>query len=218
MWRTVLASSSPARLATLRAAGVVPEVVVSGVDESSDAPNTAARTCQVAQRKGEAVLPQLDGPLATVVIAADTMLDIDGVSYGKPHDQAVARDRLQAMSGSAGVLHTGHYVAVRSASPDAAAPGAQWRHLVRDAATFVRFAQMTNDEIEAYLATGEPLEVAGSFTIDGFGGPFVASIEGDPHNVVGLSLPLMRLMLAELGVGWVSLWASDLGHGSKSDG
>jgi len=201
--RVVLASSSPARKTVLRAAGVFPDVLVPGVDEVFSAPDTAQRVCEIARLKGAAAR-EIIGETpneSTVLIAADTMLDIDGVSYGKPHDVDVARQRLHAMSGGAGVLYTGHYVAVAPA-------GGPWRELVDVAETTVHFASMTDDEIEAYLDTGEPLEVAGSFTIDGLGGPFVAGIEGDPSNVVGLSLPLLRQMLARLGVSWTSLWGS----------
>lgn len=176
--------------------------MVSGVDENCDeATTTAARVCEIATRKGIAVRDRLGAhpDRATVLIAADTMLDMDEVSYGKPHSPDLARQRLQAMRGSSGVLHTGHYVGV---SP----VGGPWRELVEDAATTVWFADMTDAEIEAYLATGEPLEVAGSFTIDGLGGPFIQGIDGDPHNVVGLSLPLLRLMLARLGFAWTDLW------------
>jgi len=180
------------------------------VDEVFSAPGTAERVCEIARLKGTAVRQTLgDTPgESTVLIAADTMLDIGGISYGKPHDVDVARERLHAMSGATGVLYTGHYVAVAPA-------GGPWQDLVDVAATTVRFATMTDDEIEAYLGTGEPLEVAGSFTIDGLGGPFVAGIEGDPSNVVGLSLPLLRLMLAKLGVPWTSLWHSAKGSYSE---
>ena len=196
-----MASSSSARKAVLRAAGVFPDVLVPGVDEVFTAPDTAGRVREVARLKGAAARSMLGGTPSelTVLIAADTMLDIDGVSYGKPHDVDVARQRLHGMSGASGVLYTGHYVAVAPAD-------GPWQDLVDVAATTVRFATMTDDEIEAYLGTGEPLEVAGSFTIDGLGGPFVTGIEGDPSNVVGLSLPLLRLMLAKLGVPWTTLW------------
>jgi len=188
-------------LATLRAAGVYPEVIVSGVDESCETPDTAARVTEIARRKGLAVCDTIGRPQEkTVLIAADTMLDMGGVSYGKPHSAAVARERLHQMSGASGVLYTGHFVGVAEAG--------EWRCLGDVAATVVRFAVMDDAEIEAYLATGEPLEVAGSFTIDGFGGPFITGVDGDPHNVVGLSLPLLRVMLAKLGVGWTELWAA----------
>ena len=200
MLRVVLASSSPARLTTLRAAGVYPDVVVSGVDESCETPDTAIRVTEVARRKGLAVCDVIGRPqVKTVLIAADTMLDMGGVSYGKPHSVEVARQRLHKMSGASGVLYTGHFVALADAN-------GKWQSVLDVAATVVRFSVMDDAEIEAYLATGEPLEVAGSFTIDGFGGPFITGVDGDPHNVVGLSLPLLRVMLAKLGVGWTELW------------
>ena len=198
--RVILASSSAARLKVLRAAGVFSDVLVPGVDEVSTAPDTAGRVCEIARVKGLAVrdvVGEAPGE-ATVLIAADTMLDIDGVSYGKPHDVGVARGRLHGMSGNSGVLYTGHYVAVAPA-------GGPWVDAVEVAATTVHFASMTDDEIEWYLGTGEPLEVAGSFTMDGLGGPFIAGIEGDASNVIGLSLPLLRQMLQKLGVEWTSL-------------
>ena len=205
MLRVVLASSSPARLTTLHAAGVYPEVVVSGVDESCDTPDTAARVTEIARRKGLAVCETIGRPqVRTVLIAADTMLDMGGVSYGKPHSTAVARERLHQMSGASGVLYTGHFVALAQAD-------GQWCSVDDVAATVVRFCDMEDAEIEAYLATGEPLEVAGSFTIDGFGGPFITGVDGDPHNVVGLSLPLLRVMLARLGVAWTELWRAGSG-------
>jgi len=198
--RCVLASASPARLKTLQAAGVNPEVIVSGVDEHCDVASTADRVIEVARRKGQAVCDALGLPTETVLIAADTMLDIDGVSYGKPHSPQVARQRLHQMSGAHGVLYTGHFVGVCN--------DGEWRCEADIAATTVYFATMADAEIEAYLATGEPLEVAGSFTIDGFGGPFITGVDGDPHNVVGLSLPLLRVMLARLGVPWTALWSA----------
>ena len=209
MLHCVLASSSPARLTTLRAAGVFPEVIVPGVDEGYQAPDTAGRVIEVARRKGQAVCDLLGTPSQpTVLFAADTMLDIGGVSYGKPHSAEVARQRLHQMSGSSGVLYTGHFVAAATLAPPELLIGdaLSWRFEEDVAATTIHFADMTDDEIEAYLATGEPLEVAGSFTIDGFGGPFITGVEGDPHNVVGLSLPLLRTMLARLGVPWTVLW------------
>jgi len=201
--RVVLASSSSARLKVLRAAGVDPDVLVPGVDEVFSAPDTAGRVCEIARVKGLAGRGLVGETPSepTVLIAADTMLDIDGVSYGKPHDVDVARQRLHGMSGRSGVLYTGHYVAVAPA-------GGPWAEVVDVAETTVHFASMTDDEIEAYLATGEPLEVAGSFTMDGFGGPFISGIEGDASNVIGISLPLLRVMLQKLGVSWTSLWGS----------
>jgi len=192
----VLASQSPARLATLRAAGLDPTVIVSGVDESvvtvSD-PEQLSVT--LAALKAEAVLDQVAGD--AVVVGCDSVLELDGEVHGKPGSVAEAVDRWRRMRGRSGVLHTGHCVVELP-----------WRRsLQRAARTVVHFADLGDDEIEAYVATGEPLNVAGAFTIDGLGGAYVSAIEGDPHTVVGISLPLLRLMLRELGIPWHSLWA-----------
>lgn len=192
----VLASRSPARLAILRAAGIDPEVLVSGVDEdavlaSMGAASPAQQVIALAHAKATAVASRLgpvEGP--TVVIGCDSMLEMDGEVRGKPVDEADAVRRLSAMRGNSGILHTGHYV-VRL-DDDRSARGA--------AATVVHIGAMTDDEIAAYVATGEPLHVAGSFTIDGIGGWFIDKIDGDHTNVVGLSLPLMRTLLGEVGV------------------
>jgi septum formation protein len=198
--RLVLASASNARLRTLRNAGLDPEVIVSGVDEDTEpvhgVPQLAMR---LAGLKAEAVSARLDhGPGATVVIGCDSLLELDGVPYGKPGTPTEAVRRWQRLRGRAGKLHTGHHVIMRRET------GTTARAAV--ASTLVYFAQITNAEIEAYVASLEPLQVAGGFTIDGLGGPFVTGIEGDHHNVVGLSLPLLRTMLNELGISWPSLW------------
>ncbi|HYU85198.1 MAG TPA: Maf family nucleotide pyrophosphatase [Kribbellaceae bacterium] len=195
--RFVLASASPARLQTLRNAGVEPEVIVSGVDEdgvTAESPAELART--LATLKARAVVAGLDDH--ATVLGCDSVLEVDGTAYGKPGSPDAARERLRALRGHSGVLHTGHCVFDT------------WsRHEVREvASTTVHFAELTDDEIEAYIATGEPLAVAGSFTVDGLGGAFVEGVEGDHHNVVGISLPLLRLMLAEVGISWPSLWHS----------
>jgi septum formation protein len=203
--RLVLASASPARLGTLRAAGLDPEVVVSGVDESGVvAESPAALTAELARLKAEAVDAALDLDLdhrsrTTIVIGCDSMLELDGRAYGKPGTAAAAVERWRSMRGRSGVLNTGHHVVVHQAgSRDVRAAVGSTR---------VTFAALTDEEIDAYVATGEPLEVAGAFTVDGLGGPFVERIEGDYHNVVGISLPLVRVLLTDLGVAWPSLWA-----------
>jgi septum formation protein len=199
--RLVLASASPARLATLRAAGLEPEVVVSGVEEDGvDAGSPAATAQLLARRKAQAVAGRLGADRLHVgpelVVGCDSVFELDGVAYGKPRDAADAVARWQAMRGRSGVLHTGHHVVDLDSDREAGA--------VESAV--VTFAEVTDAEVEAYVATGEPLQVAGGFTIDGLGGPFVRRVEGDPHTVVGLSLPLLRVLLADLGVAWPSLW------------
>lgn len=198
----MLASASPARLATLRSAGLDPEVIVSGVDESGVvAESPAALTAELARLKAEAVDATLDlDDRTTVLVGCDSMLELDGQAYGKPGSAASATERWRLMRGRTGVLNTGHHVVVRTAG----------EREVRSAvgSTRVTFADLSDAEVEAYVATGEPLAVAGAFTVDGLGGAFVERIEGDHHNVVGLSLPLLRRLLAELGVAWPSLWSA----------
>lgn len=200
--RLVLASASPARLRTLRDAGLDPEVCVSGVDESEvAAQGTAELVARLARLKAEAVLATLppdDRP--TLLVACDSLLDLDGRPLGKPGSAERAVARWREMRGRSGVLHTGHHVVLRE-------PG-HLRTAAAVAATTVHFADLTDAEIEAYVATGEPLQVAGSFTVDGLGGPFVRGVEGDHHNVVGISLPLLRELLARLGVAWPTLWST----------
>jgi septum formation protein len=193
--RLVLASASPARLATLRAAGVEPEVVVSGVDESGVDEGSPARTAlALATAKARAVAGTLDG--AALVVGCDSILDLAGAAHGKPGSAAEAVHRWRRMRGSTGVLHTGHHVVDTGSGRERSAV----------ASTLVRFAHVTDEEIDAYVATGEPLHVAGAFTVDGLGGAFVDGVDGDHHNVVGISLPLLRRLLAELGVRWTDLW------------
>lgn len=191
--RLVLASASPARLATLRAAGIEPVVVVSGVDESvvTD-PDPAAFVVALARLKAHAVLDRLGSDHGGLLLGCDTVLALDGDILGKPVDEADAVRRWQRMRGCSGVLHTGHCLVDLSTGGE----------LVRSVATVVHFAEVSDREIEAYVATGEPLHVAGAFTVDGLGAPFVRGIEGDHHNVVGLSLPVLREMCAELGTPW----------------
>jgi septum formation protein len=179
-------------------------VVISAVDEDTvSAPDTQSLVNELARLKGEVtlakVLAEAPGD-TTVVLAADTMLELDGRSYGKPGDEATALERLSEMRGRSGTLYTGHFVAVIDAT------GVVTRR-IRAATTTVYFADMSDAEIAWYAATGEPVQVAGSFTIDGLGGPFITHIAGDPHNVIGLSLPLLRQLLAELGIAWPELFA-----------
>ncbi|NEK58014.1 septum formation inhibitor Maf [Geodermatophilus sabuli] len=195
--RLVLASASPARLALLRQAGLAPEVVVSHVDESAvHAPRVGERVALLAAAKAGAVARREDDAL---VIGADSLLEFRGQAMGKPADAREARDRWQRMRGRRGVLHTGQALLdVRDGQV-----------LARDVAvvsTVVHFAEPTPEEVEAYLATGEPLAVAGAFTLDGLGAPFVRRVEGDPAAVVGLSLATLRTQLAKRGLAITDLW------------
>jgi septum formation protein len=193
--RFVLASASPARLKTLRAAGIEPEVIVSGVDEddiTAENPGELARL--LATLKARAVVANLTDH--ATVLGCDSVLEFDGEPYGKPETPDIARERWRMMRGRSGVLHTGHCLIDTAGKQE----------LRELSSTKVEFADLTDEEIDAYVATGEPLVVAGAFTVDGLGGPFVTAIEGDYHNVVGLSLPLLRRMLIEVGMSWPELW------------
>jgi septum formation protein len=193
--RVVLASASPARLAVLRGAGIHPEVIVSGVDEDAySAPTTGELTQVLASAKASAVASTLEDGL---VIGCDSMLDLAGRAYGKPQSPAEAEARWREMSGKSGTLYTGHCVIdVASGKCEAAV-----------AATTVHFGTPADAEISAYVATGEPLNMAGAFTIEGLGGWFIDSIEGDHNNVIGISVPLLRRLFLDLGVTIPQLWA-----------
>ena len=190
----VLASGSGARLGVLRAAGLDPEVVVSGVDESAfTAGSPAGLAGLLANAKAAAVAA---GRRDALVIGCDSLLDLDGRALGKPRSAQEATARWQEMSGRTGTLVTGHCVIDAATGRQAAAV----------AATTVRFGTPSEEEIAAYVASGEPLAVAGAFTLDGRGGWFVEGIDGDHGNVLGVSLPLLRRLLADLGVAVTSLW------------
>ncbi|HZK37030.1 MAG TPA: nucleoside triphosphate pyrophosphatase [Aeromicrobium sp.] len=190
--RIILASASPARLATLRSAGINPEVITSGIDESTVQDSDPARLATtLAELKCRAVAAENPSALT---IGCDSVLEFEGDIFGKPGDSAEAVARWRRMRGNAGVLHTGHCVRLGG------------HEVSRCAATTVHFADLSDTEIHAYVATGEPLQVAGAFTIDGLGGPFVTGIEGDHHNVVGLSLPMLREMFGDLHIAWTDVW------------
>lgn len=192
----VLASASPARLATLRAAGLEPSVVVSGVDESQVTGLAPAGLAQrLADLKCAAVADEVGS--GRLVLGCDSVLELDGEALGKPGDPDDAVRRWRAMRGRSGILHTGHCLRDTTSREQATGTGS----------TVVHFADLTDDEITAYVESGEPLQVAGAFTIDGLGGAFVTRIEGDHHNVVGLSLPLLRDLVIELGHRWTDLWS-----------
>ena len=192
--RLVLASASPARLRLLRDAGLDPVVVVSGVDESGVHAGPPADLVQeLARRKVQAVAQ--DQP-DSLVVGCDSLLELDGQALGKPVDPADAVARWHRMRGRSATLLTGH--AVVDTRTGRTAGGT--------AATLVRFGCPSDEEVTAYVATGEPLHVAGAFTLDGRSAPFVDGIDGDPGNVIGLSLPLLRRLLAELGTGVHELW------------
>jgi septum formation protein len=186
--RFILASASPARLRTLRDAGVQPEVIVSDVDESLVHADTAAQLTELlATAKARDVVARLTDP--ALVLGCDSLLELDGAALGKPGSVDAARERWRAMRGRTGTLWTGHCLIDSTAD----------RTLACAVGTEVRFADVTDAEIDAYCATGEPAQVAGAFTIDGLGGWFVEHVDGDHHNVVGLSLPTLRGMLHDLG-------------------
>ena len=207
MTRLVLASSSPARLALLRSAGIEPEIVLPETDEPALAaqaklenPNLSAQELVglLAKAKAESVLHDLSTQGA-LILGGDSALEFQGEVLGKPHEPEVALERWAKLSGNVGVLHSGHYLIDNR---DPANPiGAQMV-----SSTKVFFSKLSNQEIADYVATGEPLKVAGAFTIDGLGGAFIDRIEGDSHTVVGLSLKVLRELAAGFGVHYPSFW------------
>jgi len=208
--RLVLASASAGRLKVLRQAGVDPLVVVSGVDEDQISTTLGPDAspgdvvCTLAQAKAERVAGELDGAVAAdcVVIGCDSMLHIDGRLCGKPQSVAEARELWRSIAGRAGQLYTGHCV-IRLRDREIVHREAQ------TSITTVHFGTPSPDDLEAYLASGESLRVAGGFTLDGLGGWFIDGVDGDPSAVVGLGLPLTRSLLQRAGLSVAALWADN---------
>ncbi|MQA14009.1 MAG: septum formation inhibitor Maf [Pseudonocardiaceae bacterium] len=203
--RLILASASPARLGVLRAAGIDPVVRVSDVDEDATAaalvdPSPDGLVTALAEAKVRAVLSELTTGFGdAVVIGCDSMLHVGGELVGKPGTAAAAQRRWRQLAGATAELLTGHAVVrLDRGEPGEVASGTQ--------ATVIRFGTPSGAELDAYLASGEPQQVAGGFTLDGLGGWFVEGVDGDPSSVIGISLPLTRRLLHEVGVDVVSLW------------
>lgn len=211
MTRLILASQSPARTKLLSNAGIAHDVLVSDVDEDAvqarygvtDPHDTALL---LARAKAEAVasLPEADGAL---VIGCDSVFEFDGEAHGKPYTPEVAKERMLRMSGSMGVLHTGHWL-VDCRDTDGSGDGdpGSGATVGSVSSAEVHFMDMSEDEIDTYIATGEPLQCAGSFTIDGYGGAFIRKVDGDPHTVVGLSISTLRGLLGQAQVNVTELW------------
>ncbi|MGV1036688.1 MAG: Maf family protein [Candidatus Nanopelagicales bacterium] len=209
--RVVLGSASPARRGLLRDAGIEPVVRVSGVDEpallaellagpaDADAPSPSAIALRLARAKAGDVAQNVasDPELAkAIVVGCDSILEWQGQAFGKPESATEAVGRWRAMRGTMGLLHTGH-CAIDLATDT---------HVSEVVTTQVWFADLTESEIDSYVATGEPLAVAGAFTLDGLGSAFVDRIAGDPSNVIGLSIPWLRRVVTGFGVPWPQLW------------
>lgn len=193
MPKIVLASQSTSRRRLLEGAGINPTIIVSNVDEETDffnAMSPADMVIALAVTKAHTVREQIDYP--ALIIGCDSTFDVDGVSFGKPGTPDVARERAKKISGRSGLLHTGHCIIDTS----------QGREIADRVTTKVTFSELTDQEIEDYIASGEPLQVAGGFTLDGFGSPFIPVIEGDYTNVVGLSMPFLRSAMSQLGYSW----------------
>jgi septum formation protein len=193
MPKIVLASQSTSRRRLLEGAGIAPTVMVSHVDEETDffnAMSPADMVIALAVTKAHTVREQVDFP--AIIIGCDSTFDVDGISFGKPGTAEIAKERAQAISGRSGLLHTGHCII----------DTVQGREIADRVTTKVTFSEMSESEIDDYIASGEPLHVAGGFTLDGFGSPFIPVIEGDYTNVVGISMPFLRSAMAQLGYSW----------------
>ena len=208
MTRLVLASTSPARLSLLRAGGIEPITIAPGVDEDAVVARAESMglisssqdmVLLLAKAKAEAVVSHPDAQGA-IIIGCDSALEFGGRTLGKPHEPEVAAARWRELRGNSGTLHSGHWlIDNRSGVSMPPATG-------KTSSTVVHFADLSDREIEAYVATGEPLKVAGAFTVDSLGGAFISRIEGDTHTVVGLSLPTLRDLSRVLGVEYTSYW------------
>jgi len=193
MPKVVLASQSTSRRRLLEGAGITPLVMVSHVDEETEffnAMTPADMVIALAVTKAHTVREQIDFP--AIIIGCDSTFDVDGISFGKPGTPEIAKERALAISGRNGLLHTGHCII----------DTVQGREIADRVTTKVTFSEMSNLEIDDYIASGEPLQVAGGFTLDGFGSPFIPVIEGDYTNVVGLSMPFLRSAMSQLGYSW----------------
>ncbi len=193
MPKIVLASQSTSRRRLLEGAGIELTVMVSHVDEETEFFNAMAPADMVialAVTKAHTVREQVDFP--AIIIGCDSTFDVDGISFGKPGTPEIAKERAQAISGRSGLLHTGHCII----------DTVQGREIADRVTTKVTFSKMSESEIDDYIASGEPLHVAGGFTLDGFGSPFIPVIEGDYTNVVGISMPFLRSAMAQLGYSW----------------
>ena len=193
MPKIVLASQSTSRKRLLVDAGLSPEIIVSNVDEETDFFNSMSPEDMVialAISKAHTVREMIDYP--AIIIGCDSTFDVDGVSFGKPGTPEIALERAQAISGRSGLLHTGHCVIDTEKGVE----------IADRVTTKVTFSEMSEEEIENYIASGEPLHVAGGFTLDGHGSPFIPVIEGDYTNVVGISMPFLRSAMKQLGYSW----------------
>ena len=196
MAQIILASSSPSRLRLLESVGIKPEVIVSGIDEESpefDSLSPSDLVIKLASLKANAVKSR--APINSLIIGCDSTFEFNGKSLGKPLNRENAIERSKLLSGKFGYLHTGHCIIdVKNG-----------KEINKLSSAKVQFAEMTNGEIVDYVDSGEPLNVAGGFTLDGLSAPFITSIEGDPSGIIGLSLPLLRNMVMSLGYSWLDI-------------